>query len=445
MLRPRPLALVIAAAVCAVLALPAVAVPPVSQSPAMLVAGGRALSAAHPVLTFKGQMHNPAPIPMPSNPDPTVCVVLCQTWTLQVATGRPFLVSLHNGNSSIDDGFNLYVYDPAGKQVASARGIGSNGQAAVVKPVVSGAYTVAVTMTYAFDTGASYLGEVRLMSGPTWRVPSCRTTKPCALLPQLKVLPPADVHVDGLPPVASTPLGFPIPANVPTGFSCYLDERAQTGATRCLRFTSEVDNIGTGLLQLQVPWLTTTGKSGFLPGQCTATQVVSYSNGRSRLRAAGPCLFHPEHGHFHYKDFVGFSLHRVKGDGTTGPTVAKSLKESFCLADDGYTGFGKASPNGPRTYAGQPDCNVPSPPTGAPPDLLVHMGLSPGWGDIYTWDTPSQFIDISGTPAGVYDLVARANPSRTLLLAGVQQSCATTRIRLTDSAVTVLRSGIRCI
>jgi hypothetical protein len=403
------------------------------------------LSTAHPVLRFGAQMHNPVPVPMASDPDPTLCLVNCQLWSLRVVTTSPFLVALHNGNSSIDDGFNLYVYDPSGTQVAAASGIGANGQAVAVKPVVAGAYTVAVTMTYAFDTAASYVGEVRVMTGSSWRTPSCRTKKPCALLPALKVFPPTDVHVDGIPPAASTPLGFPFPVDIPTGFSCYVDERAQTGATRCLRFTSEVDNVGAGLLQLQVPWLTTTGKSGFVPGQCVATQVIAYSDGSSRSRAAGPCEFHPQHAHFHYKDFVAFSLHSVRADGTTGPTVAASLKESFCLADDGYTGFGSPGPNSPRTYVGQPDCNVPSLPTGAPPDALVHMGLSPGWGDIYTWDTPSQFIDISRTPAGTYDIVARANPTRALLLSGVQQSCATTRITLTDAAVTVVRSGIRCV
>ncbi len=417
---------------------PARALAPVGPASAVPVQG--TLSPAHPVLAWSGQMHNPVPLPMPSNPDPTVCAVNCQLWALAVGTTSPFLVSVHNGTDSIDDGFNVYVYDPAGDEVAKASGIGANGQAVVVRPSAQGTYTVAVTMTYAFDTDATYRAEARMMTTPTWDVPHCSSPPPCPLLPSLRALPPSDVHVDGLPPVASTPLGFPIPADVPTGFSCYLDEIAQTGATRCLRFTSEVDNVGTGNLTVQVPWAAA-GQVGFVPGMCEARQVVTYSDGSTRPRPAGACEWHATHAHFHYRDYVEFVLRSVNPDGTPGAQVAASLKESFCLADDGYFGFGTAGPNGPNSYAGQPGCNLPGAPT---PDAWVTMGNSPGWGDIYTWDTPDQYIDISTTPPGVYDIQARANPHGALLLAGTTSSCAATRVRLTDAGVTVLQEGVPC-
>jgi hypothetical protein len=445
--RALRIVLLVVSALTVWLVLPASAVPPVGTNATLPIAAGRALSAPHPVLTFAGQMHNPAPVPMASNPDPTVCAIDCQLWSLAVATKSPFLVSVHNGTDSIDDGFNLYVYDPAGNQVASSAGIGSNGQAAVVQPTGPGAYTVAVTMTYAYDTDASYLGEARLMTPGNWDQVHCSTPKPCPLLPALQALPPTDVHVDGVPPVASTPLGFPFPVDGSTGSSCYADETAGTGATRCLRFTSEVDNVGSGRLQLQIPWAAAGGGSpetGFVPGLCSAQQVITYSDGSTRSRDAGLCEFHPAHGHFHYRDFVEFSLHKVNPDGTTGTTVAASLKESFCLADDGYFGFGTAGPNGPRGYVGQPDCNVPSQVSPAGPDVLVTMGLTPGWGDIYTWDTPDQFIDITSTPDGDYDLMARANPAGVLQLAGPAKSCATTRIHLTSAAATVVAKSIPC-
>lgn len=429
------------------LTIPAAAVPPVSSTPPMPISRGESLSPAHPVLTFAGQLHNPAPVPMASDPDPTVCLVDCQLWSLSVGTTVPFLVSVHNGTASIDDGFNLYVYDPAGNQVASSSGIGSNGQAAEVHPTTTGVYTLAITVTYAYDPDASYLGEVRRMTLPTWDVPHCATTAPCPLLPALKALPPTDVHVDGVPPVASTPLGFPFPVDASTGASCYLDETADTGATRCLRFTSEVDNVGAGRLQLQIPWATSSSgapQSGFVPNTCRAQQVIAYSDGSTRLRPAGACEFHPMHAHFHYRDFVAFSLHAVNPDGTTGAEVAASLKESFCLADDGYFGFGTAGPNGPRGYVGQPDCNVPSADSPPAHDAYVHMGLTPGWGDIYTWDTPDQFIDITTTPPGTYDIVATANPSNNLLLEGDQHSCGATRIVLAPHSVRVVAPDVPC-
>lgn len=425
--------------------LPAAAVGPVGTSPAVPVAGGTPLSAAHPVLTWHGQMHNPVPLPMPSDPDPTVCAVNCQLWSLKVATASPFLVSVHNGTDSIDDGFDLSVYDGQGTRVADSSGIGANGQSAVVHPTGNGTYTVAVTMTYAFDTDASYLGEARVMTPPSWTVPRCTTPVPCPVLPALRPLPPSDVHVDGVPPVASTPLGFPFPVDASTGFSCYADEMAQAGVTRCLRFTSEVDNVGLGTLQLRVPWAAaSSGTSGFVPGQCEAQQVVTYSDGSTRTRPAGACEYHPTHAHFHYRDYVEFSLHAVNPDGTVGKQVAASLKESFCLADDGYFGFGTPGPNGPRNYVGQPDCNVPGTPPAVSGDLWVTMGNSPGWGDIYTWDTPDQYIDISATPPGTYDIQSRANPAGALLLAGDAQACAATRVQLTADSVRVLKSGVSC-
>jgi hypothetical protein len=447
MARPLRWTLLAAAALVAGLTVPAAAVPPVSTTEPTPIADGQALSTAHPVLTFAGQMHNPAPVPMVTPPDPTVCAVNCQLWSLEVATDRAFLAAVHNSTDSIDDGFNLYVYDPDGEQVASSSGIGTNGQAAVVRPAERGTYTIAVTMTYAYDTDASYLGEVRSMVPGSWDLPHCPSARPCPLLPALRALPPTDLHIDGVPPVASTPLGFPFPATVSTGSSCYADETANTGALRCLRFTSEVDNVGTGLLQLQIPWAAAGSgdpRSGFVPDLCAATQVVFNSDGSSTPHDAGLCEYHPTHAHFHYRDFVEFSLHRVEADGTPGAQVAASLKESFCLADDGYFGFGTAGPNGPSTYVGQPDCNVPSAVSHEAAQADVVMGLTPGWGDIYTWDTPDQFIDITTTPDGVYDLAARANPSGSLLLSGDPQSCAATRLRLAGDTVTVVAPSVPC-
>ena len=166
----------------------------------------------------------------------------------------------------------------------------------------------------------------------------------CFELPILTADPPHDFHVDGLPPIASTPLGFPLPFAIPTGTSCYLDETVQLQATRCLRFTSDVKNAGGGRLDIRVPWLSATGQSGFLPGQCAAEQVVRRTSGATVVRPAGPCEFHLAHVHFHYKDLVGFSLHALQSDGSPGPSIGAGLKESFCLGDNDYFGFGTAGP-----------------------------------------------------------------------------------------------------
>jgi hypothetical protein len=427
MTRSRRVALVVSAALLAA-AIPALGqISPVSTTPPTPVAHGTALSAGHPVLGFHGHMSNPTPLPTVSDPDPTACVNQCELWALKVHTPQKFLVSVHNGNSSIDDGFNLYVYDPAGNQVAASNGIGADGQAATIKPSGNGVYTIAITVTYAYDRQASYDGDVRIMSRPSWDVPACKSSRPCDELPQLAVRPPSDVHVDGIPPVASTPLGFPFPVDAGTPNSCYVDETFATHATRCLRFTSEVDNVGAGPLTLRIKWADASSvppSAAMIPGECQAQQVVRRTDGSITHRAAGGCTWHWQHGHFHYLNFVEFTLHKV--------------------SPDGYFGFGSPGPNGPRDYVGQPDCNVPAVTSTAPPQTWVTMGVSPGWGDIYTWDTPSQFIDITKTPPGVYDIVSTTNPAKKLTVAGPPTKCAATRIRLTATSVKLLKSGVAC-
>lgn len=430
----RRLALLAAAAVA--LVLPAPAAGAASGGP---IAGGTALSHAHPVLGFQGEFDNPTPLPMIGNPDPTVCVPQwCQQWSLAVDTTDPFLVSIRNTGASIDDGLNLSVNAPDGSQAGSSSGVGSDGQAVAVEHPQPGTYQVFVTVTYQYDPTAQYLGEARIMAPPSWKLPHC-DTDPCPVLPALRALPPSDVHVDGIPPVASTPLGFPFPFTIPTGNSCYLDETATSGATRCLRFTSEIDNTGLGALQLRLSWLTADGQSGFVPGECRANQVITWTDGTTTMRPAGPCEFHPQHGHFHYDAFVSFALYRVQPDGSIGAQpIGQGLKESFCLADDGYFGFGTAGPNGPRGYEGQPGCNVPSETDAS--GAWVDEGVSPGWGDIYTWDTPTQYIDVTNLPAGTYDILTRTNPDGLLELAGPAQQCSATRIALTATDVKVVSS-----
>src|SRR5439155_1252470 len=82
-----------------------------------------------------------------------------------------------NWNGSMDDGLNLYVDDPSGRQVGSSAGVGSNGQAVAVTPSVSGVYRIVVTETYQYDQEVTYLGEAQLMSPPSWNVVHC--SKPC--------------------------------------------------------------------------------------------------------------------------------------------------------------------------------------------------------------------------------------------------------------------------
>ena len=413
------------------------------------------LSADTPVLPFHGSAGNDTPLPLVSSPAPIVCAATCTEFAFSNDATAPFLVSLRDTLHSTNDGFDLSVYGPDSRLVGAANGIGADGQAVEVDHPQFGVYTAVVTFTYEYNAGAAYDGEVRRIGDGSWTpaAPTCGITVSgvtgCFELPALQAVPAFDLHVDGLPPAASTPLGFPLPVTAPTANSCYVDESLgitspsvgspQQPVTRCLRFTTNVRNVGAGGFNVEIPWLVAGGgspvESGFLPGQCQATQVVPTTDGTVVKRPAGPCLFHAIHAHFHYSDLVSFGLYTVTADGQTGTQVGTSNKESFCLADDEYFGFGTASPNGPRTYVGQPGCNLPASP---PPEVTVAMGLTPGWGDVYTWDTPGQFVDISTAPDGTYDIIEKTNPTGTILVSGAQQTCSRTRLQLTGTSATVL-------
>jgi hypothetical protein len=433
--------------------LPPLGLPTVPPSPTPPTPIGR-LDHETPVLTFHGAAGNSTPIPLVSSPAPVVCAATCQEFTFDADAGGPFLVSIRDTHHSTDDGFDLSVYDPSGALVDAGNGIGADGQAVTVPEPVAGTYTIVVTFTYEYQPDAAYDGEVRRMAGRSWQKAkrTCDLTvsgvTDCFVRPRLQAVPAFNLHVDGLPPAASTPLGFPLPVEAPTANSCYVDEAIgvtspslgspQQPITRCLRFTTNVRNVGSAPLRVQIPWVVARddgAASGFLPDQCQATQLVATTRGDVVGRPAGACLFHAVHAHFHYQDLVSFALYTVTPDGSTGRQIGVSNKESFCLADDEYFGFGTAGPNWSRDYVGQPGCNLPANP---PPEVTVEMGMSPGWGDVSTWDTPGQFVDISTTPDGVYDVIEKTNPSNTILVAGPQQTCSRTRLRLSATAVEVL-------
>ena len=442
-------------------------VPP-SSTPATAI--GR-LSEASPLLSFSGSVDNPTPLPLVDDPIPLVCGTECREFTFDDGAPRaPFLVSIKStvtgpgGTFNANDGFDLYLYDPTGRLVGAANGIGANGQSAEIPSPTGGRYTVVVSFTYAEDANAAYAGEVRLMSGSSWQPPAATCgisvggQQGCFDLPALRALPAYDLAVNGLPPVASTPLGFPFPVSTPTPSSCYADESVgldnpsvatvQHPTQRCLRFTSDIEDAGAGPLEVRLPWLASSGtgpvpRSGFVPGECQAAQVIPTTSGGTVTRPAGPCEFHAAHAHFHYKDLISFALYQQAFGGGLGPKVGASLKESFCLADDDYFGFGTPGPNGPRQFVGQPGCNVPA---GGPQGDYVIEGISSGWGDVYTWDTPDQYIDITHLPPGTYDLVEETNPAGSLLVSGPAQTCALTRLQLTSASVTLLstEASITC-
>ena len=136
---------------------------------------------------------------------------------------------------------------------------------------------------------------------------------------------------------------------------CEVQEKMiAAGTHRLLRFSTESRNIGGGNVVMGNP----VGNPNFEYQQC--------------------------HGHYHFKGFAAYAL-----KDNAGAVVAQGRKVSFCLED-----VRQWDPASPKTS--KFDCDS--------------QGIQAGWSDIYDGGLPGQWIDITGIPAGDYQLEITINP-----------------------------------
>ena len=356
------------------------------------------------------------------------------------------------------DQWNLFVFAPNGSLVASGFDLDSNAQALLIKHPANGVYSLVIVPFY-MDQKMSYRGEARVFLDDTERYAS-----PALLLPQLQTMPAYDFHVacGSVDPTSTNTNGGcvdvpPTPSN-PTGWrwgggfanSCYLNEtllpfRTDTSKRprRCLRFSNDIHNVGAGPLRLRLSLRDALG--GIVGGPCEMSQVIDRTNGNDLVRQAGPCIFHRAHAHFHYQGFASYALYAAPAANAitppdmSRPPVARAAKVGYCLIDVDFWG----SLDHPTTIWPRqnsfPNCNVPTQGS-VSTSSFQEMGISRGWGDIYTWDLPGQFIDTTNVPDGAYDVVSIANPLCQLAEAATGKEMAVTRIRLQGDTVRVLGS-----
>jgi hypothetical protein len=212
------------------------------------------------------------------------------------------------------------------------------------------------------------------------------------------------------------------------------DQRAPSGLTIAggpgrwlVGFTSLVDNVGLG------PSIFV----GVRPSGATlmdGTQRVLLANGRTRVyRSVAKFRYtnSPPHHHWHLMRFDSFELRTLEGT-----VLVRDRKSGFCLADHWGAAPGFWPGRRPHFLG---DCEQ------FHPDAThVVMGTTPGYTDRYPAFFHGQNIDITGVPAGVYDLMHRVNATMLLRELRYDNDAASVRIRLSWVAatphVTVLRS-----
>jgi hypothetical protein len=337
------------------------------------------------------------------------------------------------------DQWNLYVEDTTtGETVAQGFDLDSNAQSVLIPQPHNGTYRVTVVPFYTnFDKAdQAYRGEAQV-----WLDPSQRHARKTTLLPRIETEAPSNFHIGDVPSIPSNPTGWRFTPPGTFTSSCYADETAQFGSQRCLRFNNDIKNSGAGPLILRFAW-----SPDSVTDNCAMEQEILVSDATVIDRNAGPCQFHPQHAHYHYQNMGVYQLFPVAANGAPGAKpVAQSRKVGFCTIDVDYYSFGAKQPGGPRTYS-FPTCNVPNAyasqsdgpygPT-SPPE---YMGISAGWGDVYTWDLPQQYIDItSGVPDGFYEVVSRSNPDGGILTADRSAETGVTCIEIKGTTVRTVR------
>jgi len=164
---------------------------------------------------------------------------------------------------------------------------------------------------------------------------------------------------------------------------CEVVEGCETPGTHTLlSFTSETRNVGSGDLVFGDP----STNSLFHWASC--------------------------HGHYHFESFAAYELLD-----TGGNVVASGHKVGFCVLDD-HAWSPTANPQAKYT------CNF--------------QGIQAGWADVYAAGLPCQYIDITGVPAGNYNLKMTVNPDGLI-------AESDTNNNVTLVPVTVPQTGQNCL
>lgn len=158
-----------------------------------------------------------------------------------------------------------------------------------------------------------------------------------------------------------------------------------------LLFSTTYYNQGKGPLELRADEATAGIRENM---ERDVFQRIYRINGTHRDKFAGNFLWHQEHLHYHFADFVEYDLTSL--DEPSHPDLSGVLtKSTFCIRDVSRV-------------------DLPLPHEAAEAEYLIcgkeRQGISVGWGDTYYYTYPDQGLDLTGLPSGMYRLTFTVNP-----------------------------------
>jgi hypothetical protein len=354
----------------------------------------------------------------------------CWAWNVKLAGGGKRL-RVAIDVPARDDPFGIEVIDPSGEIVASGSNDNAfNAELFVANPT-PGMWHVRVRPTGASSTHfrmrAKLEGELPKQAGRGLRLPDLRSVPPYeftfaapanplnALYPDDGVNPPLDVA--GVHPV-----------------SCAADEHAEDGVSRCLRFTAGPVNMGRGPFEIHFAY----AEDSAAGRELTAYQTVYRGDGTYTRRKAGTYSFHRTHMHFHYDGILGYEVYRVL-DRMRGRMVkaGPGHKSGFCPADQLIGEWSRFVQAGADTY-GEGDSatgNCFSPTEGL-------LGLSVGWGDVYRWQRPGQFVDFGNGGDGSFVVRAIVDTGNDVLESNERNNVSYALILVSGDNIDIVERGL---
>lgn len=208
------------------------------------------------------------------------------------------------------------------------------------------------------------------------------------LLPDLLPLPPRDLKVE------------------------------KVGSQVLLYFSTTYYNQGRGTMELRADPATAGIRADI---ERDVLQRIYRADGTHRQKPVGTFLWHQEHLHYHFTDFITYDLEPVEAP-PGGDLSGNLVKSTFCLRDVSRVFLDNASSSPDATYE---ICGK---------EL---QGVSVGWGDTYYWNYPDQALDITELASGTYRLTFIANPAQRLEEVRYDNNRSSTLFRLNMEALTI--------
>jgi hypothetical protein len=329
------------------------------------------------------------------------------------------------------DWYRVALFDPAGRRAAKTlKAYAYNAELVAPQPS-TGTWTVEVKADYVSQS----VFRMRAQLADDDGTPDAQDE---ALLPDLRAIPAFDVTFSAPDNGGGSDYdNDPDDAYPPGPVSCALDETLEDRVLSCLRFSAGIENAGVGPLDLRFE---------VNDPQQRMYQVIHRSDGTKQKRRAGRFEYHHAHTHFHYTNIWTFTLLKVTDlDKGKMQSAARARKSGFCPADQriaDWHAFYQAPAYSVRSDCGMHYEELPTGDwIGLPKSGRASMGFSAGWGDVYGWYRPGNYVEFPLGQDGYYVVRATVDGEHNVKESQETNNAAYALIKVTGEQVRVLERG----